>query len=60
MKNNWDIVASILNTGDVALYNISKPTADNGPYSILTGLDTEGFGLSWNNITSNHLGAASG
>jgi histone-binding protein RBBP4 len=58
MKQDWHQIASILNTGEISLYNYTN--ANNEPVGTLRGLEEEGFGLSWNPLKAGHLIAATG
>lgn len=46
MPQNWKVIASLTNSGGV---NIFKEDGKPNTYDLtLSGLDQEGFGLSWN------------
>lgn len=55
MKQDWKIMASLLNTGEVALYNFD---GESTPYATLMGLTEEGFGLCWSPLQKGQLVAA--
>ena len=46
MSQDWKVIASLLGTGEIALYNADGKNKE--PSSVLRGLSDEGFGLSWN------------
>jgi histone-binding protein RBBP4 len=57
MKQDWKQIASILNTGEISLYNYDTSSE---PVATLRGLDSEGFGLSWNPNQKGVIVAATG
>ena len=58
MKQDWRTFASILNTGDIAVYQNKEDSANEDPIMKLTGLVSEGFGLSWSPFKKGILTAA--
>jgi histone-binding protein RBBP4 len=55
MKQDWRIIASLSNSGEVLLFNFEKEG-----YHTLKGLEEEGFGLSWNPLQKGLLAGATG
>jgi histone-binding protein RBBP4 len=56
MKQDWKQIASILNTGEIAIYHYDKPES----VATLRGLEEEGFGIAWNPHQGGQLGGATG
>lgn len=56
MKQDWKQIASILNTGEIALYHFDRPES----VATLKGLEEEGFGISWDPHHTGQLGGATG
>ncbi len=62
MKHDWKVIASIMSTGEIALYRTqdSWGTLNEEPISVLRGLESEGFGLSWSPHQKGLLVSATG
>ena len=61
MKQDWRQIASILNTGEVSLYQYNEDgSVISDPVAKLSGLEEEGFGLSWSPNKQGLLTAATG
>lgn len=54
------MIASLLNTGKVALFKYNDDADNQSSFQTLSGLEEEGFGLSWNPLQKGLLAGASG
>eukprot|EP00347_Sterkiella_histriomuscorum_P005399 403356762 len=62
MKQDWHVIASLGNTGDIYIYHHDR-TSENKvqtDFTVLSGLEDEGFGMSWNPNQRGVLAAATG
>lgn len=57
MKQDWRVIASLSNAGEVLIYNYEGTSEVK---QTLKGLTEEGFGLSWNPNTQGMIAAATG
>ena len=58
MGQDWKIIASLLNNGEIAVYNYDEPEGKS--HLTLRGLEDEGFGMCWNLQQRGILAGATG
>lgn len=62
MRQDWRVIASILSSGEIALYRTQEGwgSTNEEPVAVLRGLESEGFGLSWSPHQKGLLVSATG
>lgn len=60
MKQDCSFIASLGNTGEIYIYKNDGSSNAQSDFSVLSGLEEEGFGLSWNPLRKGVLSAATG